>query len=255
MREIPAKYAKNSDDKQLLERICDLAERVNTRGVCLFSDFLTPAQQALIDKVSELERLCDISFYGGYEGAVRKVAVLRPKDCYYEEEPPIEILTVKCVWGNTSNRDLLGAIMALGIKRGVLGDIADSAKPPFIVCQSKMAQYLIDELKSAGRCSLELERGWDGILPEPDYENITATVASMRLDCVVAEAFAMSRALAAKLIKGEKVSLNYLVENSVCREVKEGDIISARGYGKAEISTQGGQSRKGRTFLEIKRLK
>lgn len=255
MREMLTKYTQNSDDKQLLERICDLAERVNTSGVCLFSDFLTPAQQALIVKVSEFNRMCDISFYGGYEGALRKVAVLRPKDCYYEEEPPVEILTVKCGWGKPSNRDLLGAIMALGIKRGVLGDIADSAQPPFIVCHSKMAQYLIDELKSAGRCSLELEMGWDGRLPEPDYENKTATVASMRLDCVAAEAFSISRAMAAKLIKGEKVSLNYLVESSVCREVKEGDIISARGYGKAEIATQGGQSRKGRTFLEIKRLK
>ncbi len=255
MREISAKYAKNSEEKQLLERICDLAERVNTRGIYAFSDFLTPAGQALITKASELSRLCDISFDGGYEGAVRRVAVLKPKDCYYIQQPPIEILTVKCEWGKPSNRDLLGAIMALGIKRSVLGDIADSASPPFIVCQSKMAQYLINELKSAGRCSVKLELGEVGLLPEADCENISATVASLRLDCVVAEAFSMSRTVAAELIKGEKVSLNYLVINSVSCEVKEGDIISARGFGKAEIAKTGGQSRKGRIFIEIKRFK
>ena len=65
----------------------------------------------------------------------------------------------------------------------------------------------------------------------------------------------MSRTVAAELIKGEKVSLNYLVKNSVSCEVKEGDVLSARGYGKAEIAKIGGQSRKGRTFLEIKRFK
>ncbi len=255
MGTIAEKYAKNNDEKQLLERIYDLAQRVSERGVYAFSDFLTPAQQALIAKATELTRLCDITFDGGYEGALRKVAVLRPKDCYYEQEPPIEILTVKCGWGSPSNRDLLGAIMALGIKRTVLGDIADSAVPPFIVCHSKMAQYLIDELKSAGRCSLELERGWVGFLPEANYEKITATVASTRLDCVVAEAFSLSRTASAKLIKGEKVALNYLTADSVSVEVKEGDIISARGFGKAEIALAGGQSRKGRTFLEIKRFK
>ena len=255
MGTIAEKYAKNNDEKQLLERIYDLAGRVSARGVYAFSDFLTPAQQALIAKATELTRFCDITFDGGYEGALRKVAVLRPKDCYYEQEPPIEILTVKCTWGSPSNRDYLGAIMALGIKRTVLGDIADSAEPPFIVCQSKIAQYLIDELKSVGKCTVELERGIVGTLPELKYENITATVASMRLDCVVAEAFSVSRTVAAGYIKGDKVSLNYLPENSVSREVKEGDIISVRGFGKAEIAKEGGQSRKGRTFIEIKRYK
>ncbi len=255
MREILAKYAQNIEDKQLLERIFDLAQRVNTRGVYAFSDFLTPAQQALITKASELIRLCEITFDGGYEGALRKVAVLKPKDCCYEQEPPIEILAVKCGWGTPSNRDLLGAIMALGIKRTVLGDIADSAAPPFVVCHSKIAQYLIDELKSAGRCSVKLERGEVGTLPEISFESVTATVASMRLDAVVAEAFSVSRTFAVSLIKGEKVSLNYLVESSVSCVVKEGDVISARGFGKAEIAKSGGQSRKGRTFIEIKRLK
>ena len=72
---------------------------------------------------------------------------------------------------------------------------------------------------------------------------------------MVAEAFAVSRTVAAGYIKGEKVSLNYMPENSVSREVKEGDIISVRGFGKAEIAKEGGQSRKGRTFIEIKRYK
>ena len=171
MSEISAKYAKNDEEKQLLDRIYDLAKRTSVRGIYNFSDFLTPAEQALVSQVSELKRLCDVEFDGAYEGAVRKVAVFKPKDCYYEQEPPIEILTVKCEWGQPSNRDYLGAIMALGIKRCVLGDIADSAVPPFIVCQSKIAQYLIDELQSVGRNSVKLSRGEIGKLPENKYEN------------------------------------------------------------------------------------
>ena len=44
-------------------------------------------------------------------------------------------------------------------------------------------------------------------------------------------------------------SLNYAECLRPDAEIRPGDILSLRGYGKAEIKDLGGQSRKGRTYL------
>ena len=79
----------------------------------------------------------------------------------------------------------------------------------------------------------------------------TGTVSSMRLDCVVSLALNLSREKSAALIEGRQVSLNFFEEEKSSREVKVGDILSIRGYGRFLISQQGSLSKKGRLHLTI----
>ena len=53
----------------------------------------------------------------------------------------------------------------------------------------------------------------------------------------------------AELIEAGAVSLNYKECTKTDTAVKEGDILSVRGYGKAEITSLGGVSKKGRLFV------
>jgi len=73
----------------------------------------------------------------------------------------------------------------------------------------------------------------------------------MRLDCVVSLALNLSREKSAALIEGRQVSLNFFEEEKSSREVKVGDILSIRGYGRFLISQQGSLSKKGRLHLTI----
>lgn len=54
----------------------------------------------------------------------------------------------------------------------------------------------------------------------------------MRLDVLVSQAFSLSRNISEKLLKSQKVFHNGKMCLSGGQKIKQGDIISVRGYGK-----------------------
>ena len=78
-------------------------------------------------------------------------------------------------------------------------------------------------------------------------------MATLRLDAVTAVGFSMSRAKAAELIASGRVQRNYRETTKPDAAVAEGDVISARGLGKFELSEVGGLSKKGRTAICVRR--
>lgn len=79
------------------------------------------------------------------------------------------------------------------------------------------------------------------------------TVASLRLDAVVASGFSLSRKRAAELIISGRISCNYRVCEKTDGIVRAGDVISARGFGKFVLTECDRKSKKGRTIIEIER--
>ncbi len=75
----------------------------------------------------------------------------------------------------------------------------------------------------------------------------------MRLDVLVSQAFSLSRNISEKLLKSQKVFHNGKMCLSGGQKIKQGDIISVRGYGKVS----GGRFRKnikkkkGRQFITL----
>ena len=82
---------------------------------------------------------------------------------------------------------------------------------------------------------------------------MVASVASMRLDCVVAAAFSMSRNTACEYINKGVVYVNSVQCFKTDYILPEGAKIVLRGKGKVVISEQTGFSKKGRIHLLIKR--
>ena len=84
-------------------------------------------------------------------------------------------------------------------------------------------------------------------------KQIRDTLSSMRLDALVASGFGMARSKAAALIESGKVELNYAQCLKPDREVREGDVIAARGLGKLRLETVGGRTKKDRISVTILR--
>ena len=76
-------------------------------------------------------------------------------------------------------------------------------------------------------------------------------VASMRLDVLVSQAFSLSRNISEKLLKSQKVFHNGKMCLSGGQKIKQGDIISVRGYGKFLVEDLGKTSKKGRQFITL----
>lgn len=157
-----------------------------------------------------------------------------------------------------SHRDWLGALMALGIKRELLGDIAVEGDSRAVVfCQPKGAQYLIAELSRAGRDAVHASfcRLPAGFAPKQEYEEVRTTVASPRLDGVVRALCNISREDAAALIERGYVEQNYDAALRTDGGVAPGDVLSVRGYGKFRIDSVEEPTRRGRLHLAAKKYK
>ena len=86
------------------------------------------------------------------------------------------------------------------------------------------------------------------------FKEISGTVATLRLDAVLALGYGLSRSRAVLLVKGGLVQLNgRSVESPSCK-VNEGDLIALQGRGSLEIAGLTGKSRKGRTGLNLKKF-
>lgn len=243
--------ALNADEiKQLTARAEDFAKKASYGGYAV-SDFLSPYERSVIETLSYLKRDCDISFYGGYEGAERTLAVFTPKGEEYIPSEEITVISLDIRGGEVNHRDILGSVMALGITRAKTGDIIAGKGSAYLICKAEISSYITDNLERIGRCSVRTSIGSLDILPEPETAEKSFTVMSPRLDAVVSEGFSVSRTKAADFIKGGICFHNWKNELSASRTVNEGDVITLRGHGRIKVASIGGVSRKGRTFITV----
>ena len=118
-----------------------------------------------------------------------------------------------------------------------------------------MSGYLLQILCSFGRDRVHLEEIplSDIQVPQQKTKVIRDTVASLRLDSVMASGFSMGRSKAQSFISAGKVQVDHLPVTKADSEVKEGSVISARGLGKMKITAVGGLPKKGRQSITVER--
>ncbi|WP_425755220.1 RNA-binding protein [Ihubacter sp. rT4E-8] len=200
---------------------------------------------------------CRTRFYGGYDEAERVVLVNLPDYAFLEDENPLTVIRATVASGGRSltHRDYLGSLVGLGIKRDLLGDILVRPDGADIIVLADIADFLLTHYCKAGRMPLSLEQVPISALmiPEPERKTVTDTVASLRLDSVVASAFGLPRSKAADAIKSGIVFVNHVEALKADRMISEGDQITLRGRGKARLIQVGGRSRKDRVYITIER--
>jgi len=240
----------------LASHLCDLARSAFRSGVPRFSDFLSPAERSLALSLPDIRHDCSLEFRGGYEGAERTMAAFLPFGYGAHWRAPLTALAVHVSVGcRVGHRDILGALMALGVKRQTIGDIlvppeGEDAQP-LLFCTDAIAPYLIDNLTRAGRYGIRLAAAGASDLPVPKTESKTFTVMSPRLDAVLSDTFGIPRASAAEMVRKGLCFLNWKECLSPDRKVAEGDTVSLRGHGRMAVSSVGGLSRKGRTYMTV----
>ena len=82
-------------------------------------------------------------------------------------------------------------------------------------------------------------------------KEITIQVASPRADAVIAKVYNLSRKDTIPYFTEKKVSVNgHIVENND-KMLAAGDTVSVRGFGKFNLLSEGGLSRKGKLNLTV----
>lgn len=196
-------------------------------------------------------------FFGGYDGAARRVCGFF-ESTYAEELPKDELFPVcavtfsfrKC--DKPAHRDFLGALLALGIKRELLGDILIAEDYAVVFCHEN-AEDMIYHVTKIGKTGVSAEKGITKPLPEVKTQKIDTTVSSLRLDCIVSAAANISRDKSASLIKSGQVNADFCPCLSVSEEIAENTVISIRGSGRYRLAEVTGETRKGRIRVVIEK--
>ena len=248
------KTAKSEEERLLLARVLDRYEQCRARNIPSHTGFLSPAEQAACEDLLHAALIREgWLFTGGYAEAERKVLCFLPD---WQEEAESGIVFLRAAYHGSekpSHRDILGSLMGLSLTREKIGDILVGDAAADVAVSEEVADYLLREWTGAGRIRLSVAQTDAPDVPARSVKEIRDTVMSLRLDAVTASGFSMSRTRASELIRAGKVQKNYRDCLKPDAPVAEGDVISARGLGKFELAEVGGQSKKGRTALLLRR--
>ena len=256
-REKIIRFYKGTEGEEIVIRLVDAIEAVNKTRKFRITDFLDPYGCEIAETVAAHYENISVNFSGGYMGAERQCACFVHDDFMGKVSYPIAV--VKAVWNDKfyrlSHRDVLGALMGLGIKRSQIGDLLITLGSVKIIYTEKLADFILQNLTQIGAANVSCEMdSLDSIAPrEERCKEITATVASLRIDSISAAGFGSSRSKMAANIDTDKLKLNWQSVKNASQTVKEGDIISIRGRGRLEVAEIRGKTKKGRTVVLLKR--
>ncbi|MBQ6122040.1 MAG: hypothetical protein IJI59_09910 [Clostridia bacterium] len=244
-------------DDALEKRLNELALRAGHSGRACYTRFLEPSALGMLHMAAGRAG-AEVALWGGYEGAERCVAAFYGAQAPGAGEWPIVALRLQWngKFANPGHRDLLGAVMGLGIEREMTGDIAmgeyHGAPCAYLFALEEVADYIAASLDSAGRASLKVSVAAETPqLSPPEGESLRLTVQQQRLDAVLAAACRLSRGEAQRLIAAGLVKLNHVPQLRPDARLCEGDLISARGYGRIRVTAFQGESRRGRQVVQV----
>lgn len=246
------------------KRLEDFSRTAYYRDIAIYTDFLDLNELHMVHSFQPKEGRITIRFFGGYDEAERQIAAFLPDALSYEEEQvifsdfPIACLKIspasKKFCEKLSHRDYLGALIHLGIERCKLGDIVLKDQEAYLFCHRQMADFLLHNLDKIRHTAVKITEVTDvHDFPRPQRKEIQGTVASVRLDAMIALAFSSSRSSMLGLIEGGKVFVNGKMVVSNGHPLKEGDIISVRGYGKFQYEGMKYTTKKGRCSVTVSR--
>lgn len=243
------KHLKREEDISLGKRIVDIANRVLKSHDVMTTSFLDPHQINIAKGILNAFDGVDYIIEGGYNDAERNIIVVYPE---YLEKESIESsigfirIKIKDKTIEVKHSSILGSLMALGIDRDTIGDILVSGMYADIILVRSMIDYIPVQLEKVGKSSIIVERldKADITVTKPEYEQIIKVVASLRLDAIVSALCNISRQEATKLISRELVKVNWEVIDKNSHEIKIGDLLSIRGYGRIFIRNNLGITKK-----------
>ncbi|MCD8130428.1 MAG: YlmH/Sll1252 family protein [Lachnospiraceae bacterium] len=249
------------DDKNLIQlkkRFQDLARRSYEQNIFTFTPMLGLAEQTAFWESEPALRFAGYSVNGGRENAERvMIRFGNEKDLGYEQSFPISLVHIRPLQAKFSDdfthRDFLGALMNLGIERDLLGDILVGERQGYLFCQTSIVDFLCGELKQVKHTAVVCEPAeslaeYQENPPVPE----TVSVASVRLDVLIAQVYHLSRSDSAELFRQKKVFVSGRLCENNSRECKPGEAVTVRGYGRFYFDGVDHTTKKGKQSVNLR---
>jgi len=236
---------------QLALRLRQNAERADRMDMPVPGRFVTGEERAMAVHAAREARVA-ASFEGGWPDAEREQVCFHPSWA----EAEFTAVWVEIRWAakfaHVEHRDLFGSLMALGMDRSFFGDLIALEDRAYLLALPEVADRLPMEWDKAGNVPIKvtiLEEAPEFEVPKGDM--LRDTVASMRLDCILAAGMKTSRSRASEIIKTGAVAVDHMPEERTDRILEAGQLLSVRGFGRIRVRDVGGPTRKDRLPIQL----
>ncbi len=247
----------NEEYEFIKKRLLELAKKSYNSGIFTFTDFLGLEEQSAFSEIKTQIKGIKYTEFGGALGASRIMIRFGNEDeLGYKTDFPIKLLRAypkAQKWADKlTHRDILGALMNLGIERALIGDIVLRENETYIFVNERIADFVQSELvraKHTDLCVSEAENLPSGELFKT--EGRTVQCQSPRADAVIARLYSLSREESLGYFKRGLVFVNGRLCESASRELKEGETVSVRTKGRFIYKGLIGLSKKGKMNISL----
>lgn len=255
----PSENKFSTKDHFFTGHMMDLADRAFQGNYPVFTDFLTTAECMLLISMEHQMPGITVMYWGGHRDCDHVIGGFFPEDW---KDAGYGMFPVTCIRTAPQNdryaqslehRDYLGAILNLGIARCKIGDIRICDHTAYIFCKEEFASFVVENFTNVKHTPVACEiLSEAGQIPAQQYTEYSRSVASPRLDNIVAAMTGLSRGKASELIRQGYVIADHLQRTSVSFSCTDKMIFTIRGYGKFRVFIpEGSLTKKGKQKITI----
>lgn len=248
------------EEKDFIDQVINWKNNVERTYTPKLTDFLDPREQQIVKLLVGESSDIKSEFFGGADSSERKRALILPdyltasdvdfQISLYEVAYPSKFITIE-------HPQVLGSLMSIGLKRGKFGDILINEKQIQLFVSRDVEDYIEMQLNSIGKASVHLHP-----LPLEQALNVyeewleeELTLSSLRLDTAISGIHHVSRQKSQIFIQQGLVKVNWTLIENPSFELREGDMISVRGYGRSKILSIEGKTKKEKWRIRIGKQK
>ncbi|SER04420.1 RNA-binding protein YlmH, contains S4-like domain [Gracilibacillus ureilyticus] len=247
------------EEYPFIDQVLSWREEVTNRYESRLTDFLHPREQRIFKSLIGNDETLKLDFFGAWEDAERKRAILTP---FYEEITTesfeVELLQAKFPekFVSIEHRDVLGAFLSAGIHRKKIGDIIINDGYIQILVAKDITTYLTTNVTSIKKANVQFDNvSFSQLLDSTNrWIESTATCSSLRLDVLIKEMYQTSRQQALDLIKKGFVKVNFQTIEQAAFLLEEGDLLSVRGKGRTRLKELQGKTKKDKVRIIFEKL-
>lgn len=240
-------------EKEFYAKINEQIKQVEKNEKVILTKFLTLREQKILTEASKFG-LIQVSFYGGYDNAERKKALLYPNTFTVDSEFNITCFNIKYNkrYLKLTHQSVLGTLMSLKMDRSLFGDIVFIDDECFFFVTSDIEAILINEFIMINRVPITIEKNDDDLVVNGNYKLKEIIISSMRIDNLIGRVYNLSRDNAKEYVLSKFVYKNDQIVNSPALKCEVNDIISVRKKGRFIISNLLRNTKANKIVLEIK---
>lgn len=222
-------------EEVFVKKVLDYLDQVQYKQRLILTQFLDPYHQSIVKSVIGHQDEVQVLENGGFIHSESQRMIIAPY--FYEiEKEDFEIVVCKIIYAKNfeklTHRDILGALMSLGIKRELFGDIVEKDKDFYLDVDRHIYEYLKDHLSMIKRSKVKFVEWDEEIEVKNDYLVKSFIVSSFRLDKIISSFYKISRQKAAEFIRAGHVKVNHKPVEQINYLCNNKDIISFKKHGR-----------------------